>query len=71
MDKPRDYHAKSERERQISYDITYMQNLKYGTGELIYKTETGSDIEKRLVVAGGERDEGGLDREVGISRHKL
>ena len=48
-----------------------MQNLKYGTGELIYKTETGSDIEKRLVVAGGERDEGGLDREVGISRHKL
>ena len=31
MDRPRDYHtkwSKSDRERQISYDITYMQNLK-------------------------------------------
>ena len=30
------------RERQISYDITYMWNLKYDTNELIYKTETDS-----------------------------
>ena len=51
----------------ISYDIT--QNLKYSTGELIRKTETGSDIEKRLVVARG--GEGGLDRDIGISRHEL
>ena len=49
---------KSERERQISCDITYTQNLKYGRGKLIYKTETGSDPEKRLAVARGERDEG-------------
>ena len=28
--------------RQISYDITYMQNLKNDTNELIYKTETDS-----------------------------
>ena len=31
MDGPRDYHtkwSKSERERQISYDITYVWNLK-------------------------------------------
>ena len=31
MDGPRDYHtkwSKSDRERQISYDITYMWNLK-------------------------------------------
>ena len=28
------------RERQIPYDITYMQNLKYDTNELIYETET-------------------------------
>ena len=34
--------VQSERERQISYDITYMWNLKYGTNELIYKTETDS-----------------------------
>ena len=28
--------------RQIPYDIIYMWNLKYGTNELIYKTETES-----------------------------
>ena len=41
----RDYHtkrSKSERERQIPYDITYMWNLKYGTNETIYKIETDS-----------------------------
>ena len=45
MDGPRDYHtkgSKSERERQISYDITYMWNLKNDTNELIYETETDS-----------------------------
>ena len=31
-----------ELERQISYDITHMWKLKYGTKELIYKTETDS-----------------------------
>ena len=30
------------RERQISYAITYMCNLKYVTNELIYKTEIDS-----------------------------
>ena len=47
MDGPRDYHTKqgkSERERQIPYDITYMWNLKYDTNELIYRTETISQI---------------------------
>ena len=46
MDGSRDYHtkrSKSDRERQISYDITYMWNLKKNdTNELIYKTETDS-----------------------------
>ena len=28
MDGPRDYHTKTDRERQISYDITYTGNLK-------------------------------------------
>ena len=45
MDGPRDYHTKwnkSERERQIPYDITYMWNLKYDANELIYETETDS-----------------------------
>ena len=38
-----DYHtkwSKSERERQISYDIIYMWNLKYDTNEPVYETET-------------------------------
>ena len=45
MDATRDYRtkwSKSETERQIPYDITYMWNLKYGTSEHIYKTETDS-----------------------------
>ena len=45
MDGPRDYNtkqSKSERERQITYDITYIWNLKYDTSEPIYETETDS-----------------------------
>ena len=45
IDIPRDYHikrSKSERERQITHDITYMCNLKYDTNELIYEIETDS-----------------------------
>ena len=43
MDGPRDYHtnqSKSERERQILSDITYMWNLKYNTNEHTSKAET-------------------------------
>ena len=42
MDEARDDHTKSERDRQIPYDITYMWNLKYNTNEPIYKAETDS-----------------------------
>ena len=45
IDRPRDCHtnwSKSDREREISYDIAYMWNLKINdTNKLIYKTETG------------------------------
>ena len=34
--------SKSDRGRQISYDITYMWTLKHDTNELIYKTEIES-----------------------------
>ena len=34
--------VKSERERNIPYDITYMRNLTYGTSETIYEKETDS-----------------------------
>ena len=43
------------RERQTSYNITYMSNLKYDTNELIYKTETDSQIQKRDMVTEGKR----------------
>ena len=45
MDATRDDHtkwSKSERERQIPYDISYMWNLNYATNEPIYETETES-----------------------------
>ena len=45
MDRTRDYHAKwnkSETERQISYDMTYMWNLIHDTNELICETQTDS-----------------------------
>ena len=42
MDGPRDYHTKWS-QRNISYDITYMKNLKNDdTNDFIYKTEIDS-----------------------------
>ena len=45
MDRTGDSHtkwSKSERERQVPYDITFMWNLKYGKNEHNYRTETNS-----------------------------
>ena len=44
MDGSRDYHVSevSQTERQTSYGITYMWNLKCDTNKLISKTETDS-----------------------------
>ena len=45
MDRPTDYHTKwnkSDRQREISYDIAYMWSLKNDINELVYKTETDS-----------------------------
>ena len=49
MDGPRDGHtewSKSARERQITYDIAYIWNLKKRVqmNELIYKTEIESQM---------------------------
>ena len=63
MDGPGDYHtkwSKSDRERQISYDITYKWNLKYDTNEFIYKTEADSQTESQFTVTKGER-KGGIN----------
>ena len=47
-------------------DITYMWNLKYDTNEPIYKTETDSQTENRLVVAKREGG-GGMDWDLGLA----
>ena len=54
MDAPKDYHTKwSKSERQIAYDITYMENLKDDTNEPI--CETGKDSQENSVIAKGRR----------------
>ena len=49
MNGPKDYHIKwSNSDRLISYDITYIWNLKNDTNELIYKTGNSlTDIENK------------------------
>ena len=46
----------SERDRQISYGITYLWNLKYDPNEFVYETEIDRliDKENRLMIAKGE-----------------
>ena len=44
-----DLQVKSERERQIPYDITYMWNLNYDTNE----QNNVIDLENKFVVARG------------------
>ena len=68
MDEPRDCHtkwSKSNRKREILYDIPYVQNLKrHDTNELIYKTK--ADSQWTNLWFPGEKDRGsGLDREFG------
>ena len=49
MHEPRDGHtewSKSDRERQIPWDITYVWNVKYDTNELIYEAETDSQRQR-------------------------
>ena len=41
--------------RQISYDVTYMYNLKNNTNELVYKRETDSQIQKIIMATKEER----------------
>ena len=45
----RDHHTKvkSDRERQIPYDITYMGNLKHDTKDPIYEPDTDSGMQRR------------------------
>ena len=60
MDIPRDYHAKwskSDRERQILYDITYMWNLKKKKIQmnLLQNRNRLTDLENKLMAIKEER----------------
>ena len=70
MNATRDYYTKwSQSEKQILYNITYMQNLKHGTNEPIYETETDSVSGHRVQTFGCQGEV--IDWEVGVSRCKL
>ena len=61
---------KSDRERQISYDISYMWNIKNNTNELIYKTETDSQTYKTNLWSQRGKA-GGINKEYGINRYTI
>ena len=62
MDGPRDYHtkwSKSDRERQISYDIAYMWNLKkWYKWTSLHNRNRPTDLENKLTVTKGETRQG-------------
>ena len=58
MDGPKDYHtkwSKSDRERQILYDITYMWDLKKKCYRHLQNRNRPTDVEKKFMVTKGER----------------
>ena len=69
MDGPRDCHtewSKSEREKQISYDIIYMWNLeKWYRWTYLQGRNRDTDVENKLMDTKGGR-EGGMNWESGI-----
>ena len=74
VDEPRDHHAemKSDRERQIVYDITYMGNLiKMMRKSYSSNRSKFTDFEIRLLVTTGETTEGGMSWDDGNNIHSL
>ena len=71
MDGSRDYHSKSDEDRQISYNITHIWNLKNDTNAHIYKTETLTDFKNKLTVTKAERWKGGISWVFGINIYAL
>ena len=60
----------SERERQITYDITYIWNLIYSTNEPSHRKETHGLREQTCGCQGG-RGGCGMDWDFGVNRCKL
>ena len=48
----------SQKDKDISYGITYIWNLKYGTNEFIYRTKNHRHGEKTCGCQGGRGREG-------------
>ena len=55
---PESKQNKSERKKQIPYDVTYMWLLKYGKDEPTYKTETGSQTWRTDLWSPRSKEEG-------------
>ena len=62
--------SKSERERQIPYDITYIWNLIYGTDEPFHRKEIHG-LGKQTCGCQGEWGRSGRNWEFGVNRCKL
>lgn len=63
IDRSRGYYAKwnkSDRERQISYDFTYMWNLKNKTNDKQINSNNQRNLENKLGVTRGEENGGWL-----------
>ena len=72
MDEPGDYHLnKSDRERQISYDIAYMQNLKKNDTNLFTKQKQTHRRREQTYGYWGEGWGRGTDWEFGIDMYTL
>ena len=71
---PREYHIKwdkPDRERQISYEITYMWNLRYKWTYLQNRNRL-TDIKNKFMVTKGETwGGGGINQELGMTVHTL
>ena len=59
---------KSDTQRQIPYNITYMCNVKSDTNEHMYVSETDSQIRIDLWLSEGRRGRGWREWESGTSR---
>ena len=73
MNRSRDSHTKlnkSERERQILYDITNTWNLIYGTNEPFHRKENHG-LGEQICGCQGEGGGSGMDWELGVNRCKL
>ena len=71
MDGPRDYCTKwnkSERERQILYDVIYLWNLKNNTNESTHKNQNRpTNIENKLMFTKRESSEEGYFRNLRLT----